>query len=212
MPQQTTVRPTRMELLRIRRRIAIARKGLRLLKLKRQALILEFFKISREAAAMRSDLRNKLRRAYENVHIAEMLAGPLRLEYEAMRIPNISPLGLATKNVMGVRIPEISHSTSFDSAEYLLELPPSINQVVRVFRDLHLALLSVAEKEAALRRLLLEIEKTKRRSNAIENILIPRLERNAKYIKFVFDEMERESFTKLKTVKRKIAQREGAQV
>ncbi|MEM0120288.1 MAG: V-type ATP synthase subunit D [Thermoprotei archaeon] len=209
MPRATNVRPTRMELLRIRRRIAIARKGLRLLKLKRQALILEFFRMSKEAAALRSDLRNKLRRAYESVRIAEMLVGPLRLEYESMRIPTISPLGVATKNVMGVRIPELGQGAVFDGAEQLLEMPASINQVVRVYRELHLALLNVAEKETALRRLLLEIEKTKRRSNAIENILIPRLEQNAKYIKFVFDEMERESFTKLKTVKRKMAQREG---
>lgn len=210
MPQPMNVRPTRMELLRIRRRIAIARKGLKLLKLKRQALILEFFRMSREVAAMRGDLKNKLRKAYESVHIAEMLAGPLRLEYESMRIPTISPLTLTTKNVMGVRIPEVSQAASFDSAEHLLELPASINQVVRVYRDLHVALLNIAEKETALRRLLLEIEKTKRRSNAIENILIPRLERSAKYIKFVFDEMERDSFTKLKTVKRKLAEREGA--
>jgi Archaeal/vacuolar-type H+-ATPase subunit D len=63
--------------------------------------------------------------------------------------------------------------------------------------------LQVAEKETALRKLLLEIEKTKRRSNAIENILIPRLEQAAAYIKFMFDEMERENFTRLKKVKAK---------
>jgi len=68
--------------------------------------------------------------------------------------------------------------------------------------------LDVAEKETALRKLLVEIEKTKRRCNAIENVLIPRLQANARFIKFRFDEMERENFTKLKTVKRKMAQRE----
>jgi V/A-type H+-transporting ATPase subunit D len=68
--------------------------------------------------------------------------------------------------------------------------------------------LDVAEKETALRKLLIEIEKTKRRSNAIENVLIPRLQANARYIKFRFDEMERENFTKLKNVKRKMAVRQ----
>ena len=57
----------------------------------------------------------------------------------------------------------------------------------------------------------MEIEKVKRRSNAIENVLIPRLQANARYIKFRFDEMERESFTKLKTVKKKLAEREDAE-
>ena len=69
--------------------------------------------------------------------------------------------------------------------------------------------LDVAEKETALRKLLFEIEKTKRRCNAIENVLIPRLQSTARYIKFRFDEMERENFTKLKTVKRKMNQRDA---
>jgi V/A-type H+-transporting ATPase subunit D len=187
----------------------MARKGLKLLKLKRQALILEFFNMSKTVASLRGDLRSKLAKSYETIHIAEMLAGPLRLEYESMRIPKLRPLNLRSKNVMGVRIPEFeSVSAELDGAEYLLELPPSINQTVKAFRAVHKVVLDVAEKETALRKLLLEIEKTKRRSNAIENVLIPRLERNARYIKFVFDEMERESFIKLKTVKRKMSQRE----
>jgi V/A-type H+-transporting ATPase subunit D len=86
-----------------------------------------------------------------------------------------------------------------------------VNQAIRAFTEVHQMVLDVAEKETALRKLLLEIEKTKRRSNAIENVLIPRLQSNARYIKFRFDEMERESFTKLKTVKRKIAEREAAE-
>jgi V/A-type H+-transporting ATPase subunit D len=198
-----------MEYLRTRRRIAMAKKGLKLLKLKRQALILEFFNMSKTVASLRSDLRSRLEKGYESIRIAEMLAGPLRLEYESMRIPTIRPLSLRSKNVMGVRIPEFeSVNAELDGAEYLLELPPSINQAVKAYRAVHKIVLDVAEKETALRKLLLEIEKTKRRSNAIENVLIPRLERNAKYIKFVFDEMERESFIKLKTVKRKMSQRE----
>jgi Archaeal/vacuolar-type H+-ATPase subunit D len=91
--------------------------------------------------------------------------------------------------------------------EYLLELPASINQAIKSFRDIHRMVLDVAEKETSLRKLLLEIERIKRRSNAIENVLIPRLENTAKYIKFRFDEMERENFVKLKSVKTKISQR-----
>jgi V/A-type H+-transporting ATPase subunit D len=141
-----------------------------------------------------------------------MFAGPLRLEYESMRIPKIHELTLKSKNVMGVRIPEVmSQSTSQAGQEYLLEIPASVNQAIRAFTEVHQMVLDVAEKETALRKLLLEIEKTKRRSNAIENVLIPRLQANARYIKFRFDEMERESFTKLKTVKRKISEREAAE-
>lgn len=209
MPVTQNVRPTRMEYLRTIRRIAMARKGLKLLKLKRQALILEFFNMSKKVATLRSGLRERLRRSYESIHIAELFVGPLRLEYESMRIPRLKELILRSKNVMGVRIPEIQayQQVLMTDQEYLLELPASVNQAVKTFRELHSMVLDVAEKETALRKLLIEIEKTKRRSNAIENVLIPRLQANAKYIKFRFDEMERESFIKLKTVKRKMAQR-----
>jgi V/A-type H+-transporting ATPase subunit D len=210
MPTPINVRPTRMEYLRTVRRIAMSRKGLKLLKLKRSALIFEFFAVSKTVASLRSGLQAKLVSGYEGIHNTEMFVGTLRLEYESMRIPKMHELTLKSKNIMGVKIPELSGESSGRAGqEYLLEVPTSINQAIKSFEEVHKLVLDVAEKETALRKLLVEIEKTKRRSNAIENVLIPRLQANARYIKFRFDEMERESFTKLKTVKRKIAQREG---
>jgi len=212
MPAAINVKPTRMELLRTIRRIAVSRKGLKLLKLKRSALILEFFNLSKTVADMRSGLQSKLVKGYEGIHATEMFVGPLRLEYESMRIPRIHELTLKSKNVMGVKIPEItSQATGSAGQEYLLEIPASVNQAIKSFQDVHQMVLDVAEKETALRKLLIEIEKVKRRSNAIENVLIPRLQANARYIKFRFDEMERENFTKLKNVKRKLAEREEAE-
>jgi V/A-type H+/Na+-transporting ATPase subunit D len=209
VPAAINVKPTRMEYLKTVRRIAMSRKGLKLLKLKRSALILEFFNLSKTLADMRSGLQAKLIKGYEGIHSTEMFVGPLRLEYESMRIPRIHELTLKTKNVMGVKIPEItSESSGSTGQEYLLEIPAAVNQAIKAFQDVHQMVLDVAEKETALRKLLMEIEKTKRRSNAIENVLIPRLQANARYIKFRFDEMERESFAKLKTVKKKIAERE----
>jgi V/A-type H+/Na+-transporting ATPase subunit D len=209
LPAAINVKPTRMEYLRTIRRIAISRKGLKLLKLKRSALILEFFNMSKTVADLRSGLQAKLLKGYEGIHSSEMFVGPLRLEYESMRIPRVHELTLKSKNVMGVKIPEVTSESSGQAGqEYLLEIPPAVNQAIKAFQDVHQMVLNVAEKETALRKLLVEIEKTKRRSNAIENVLIPRLQANARYIKFRFDEMERESFTKLKTVKRKMAERE----
>jgi V/A-type H+-transporting ATPase subunit D len=200
-----------MEYLKTIRRIAISRKGLKLLKLKRSALILEFFNMSKTVADLRSGLQAKLIKGYEGIHSTEMFVGPLRLEYESMRIPRIHELTLKSKNVMGVKIPEVtSESSGSAGQEYLLEIPAAVNQAIKAYQDVHQMVLNVAEKETALRKLLMEIEKTKRRSNAIENVLIPRLQANARYIKFRFDEMERESFTKLKTVKKKMAERELA--
>ena len=83
--------------------------------------------------------------------------------------------------------------------------PRSRNRSAR-FQGIYQVVLDIAEKENALRRLLREIEKTKRRASAIENVLVPRLEGIVRYIKFRFDEMERDAFSMLKTVKRKMEQ------
>lgn len=209
MPVAINVRPTRMEYLRTKRRIVMATKGLNLLKLKRSALILEFFNISRKAAALRGGLQTKLLQGYESIRMAEMLAGALRMENEAMKIPKLRKLQIMPKNVMGVRIPKLEGGDGMaDFPGMFLELPASINEAIKTFRQVHQIVLDVAEKETALRKLLYEIEKTKRRSNAIENVLIPRLEAAVKYIKFRFDEMERDTFIMLKTVKRNMAERE----
>ena len=83
------IRPTRIELLRTRRRIVVARKGLNLLKLKRSALIVEFFSISRKAMRLRDELKAKNGPAYRAIRLAEMMEGPTRLENIAMLLPDI---------------------------------------------------------------------------------------------------------------------------
>ena len=207
---QETVRPTRLELLRTRRRIVLAKKGLNLLKLKRSALIVEFFAISKEAMALRGDLQKKIARGYESIRMAEMMEGPTRLENISMLLPDLAPVKVATKNVMGVRTPRVDaglYAPIPPSA--LLDLPTSINESIRHFQGIYRVILDIAEKENALRRLLHEIEKTKRRASAIENVLIPRLQQTVRYIKFRFDELERDAFSMLKTVKRKIEAEEA---
>lgn len=209
MPSVINIRPTRLEYIRTKRRIIVAKKGLKLLKLKRQALILEFFNASKTVAALRSGLQAELVKGYQAIRMAEMLAGAMRLENEAMKIPQLNKLQITPKNVMGVRIPKIEGGKSNQAlTEHLLELPPSINEAIKAFHNVHKMVLDVAEKETTLRKLLLEIEKTKRKSNAIENVFIPRLQAAIKFIIFRLDEMERDTFMMLKTVKRKMGERE----
>ena len=211
MPSVINIRPTRLEYIRTKRRIIVAKKGLKLLKLKRQALILEFFNTSKSVASLRSGLQAELIKGYQAIRMAEMLAGAMRLENEAMKIPQLNKLQITPKNVMGVRIPKIEGGKSNQAlTEHLLELPPSINEAIKAFHNVHKMVLDVAEKETTLRKLLLEIEKTKRKSNAIENVFIPRLLAAIKFIIFRLDEMERDTFMMLKTVKRKMGEREQA--
>jgi V/A-type H+-transporting ATPase subunit D len=209
LPIALNIRPTRLEYIRTKRRILIAKKGLKLLKLKRQALILEFFNTSKTATALRTGLQVELIKGYQSIRMAEMLAGTMRLENEAMKIPQLNKLLIKPKNVMGVRIPKLQggHSEKI-LTEHLLELPISINEAIKAFQQVHKMVLDVAEKETTLRKLLYEIEKTKRKSNAIENVFIPRLLAAVKFIIFRLDEIERDTFIMLKTVKRKMEERE----
>ena len=203
------IRPTRLEYIRAKRRIRIAQKGLKLLKLKRQALILEFFNISKTSARLRGELQSELIKGYQSIRMAEMLDGEMRLENEAMKIPHLKKLQILPKNVMGVRIPKLEGGNREQAiTEYLLELPTSISEAIKTFQELHKIVLDVAEKETTLRKLLYEIEKTKRKANAIENVFIPNLGAAVKFIMFRLDEIERDTFTMLKTVKRKMGERE----
>lgn len=209
MPVGADIRPTRLEYIRAKRRIRIAQKGLKLLKLKRQALILEFFNISKTSARLRSELQAELIKGYQSIRMAEMLDGEMRLENEAMKIPQLKKLQILPKNVMGVRIPKLEGGSREQViTEYLLELPTSISEAIKAFQELHKIVLDVAEKETTLRKLLYEIEKTKRKANAIENVFIPNLAAAVKFITFRLDEIERDTFTMLKTVKRKMGERE----
>jgi V/A-type H+-transporting ATPase subunit D len=203
------IRPTRLEYLRAKKRIKIAQKGLKLLKLKRQALILEFFNISKSSAKLRGELNSELIKGYQSIRMAEMLDGEMRLENEAMKIPQLKKLLITPKNVMGVKIPRLEGGTREQSlTEYLLEIPVSISEAMKAFQEVHKIVLDVAEKETTLRKLLNEIEKTKRKANAIENVFIPRLEEAVKFILFRLGEIERETFVMLKSLKLKISERE----
>jgi V/A-type H+-transporting ATPase subunit D len=208
MANLSNIRPTRLEYIRTKRRIVIAKKGLKLLKLKRQALILEFFNTSKTAAALRENLQSELIKGYEAIRMAEMLAGSMRLENEAMKLPFMKSLEVMSKSIMGVHIPKLVGGQQEIFDERLIEVPTSINESIKAFQRVHKIVLDVAEKENALRKLLYEIERTKRKSNAIENIFIPKLESALKFITFRLDEMERDTFIMLKTVKRKMGERE----
>ncbi len=195
--------------MRAKKRIKIAEKGLKLLKLKRQALIFEFFNISKSSARLRGELNSELIKGYQSIRMAEMLDGEMRLENEAMKIPQLKKLLITPKNIMGVKIPRLEGGRRDQVlTEYLLEIPVSISEAIKAFQEVHKIVLDVAEKETTLRKLLYEIEKTKRKANAIENVFIPGLQAAVKFILFRLGEIERDTFTMLKTVKRKMGERE----
>lgn len=207
--ETSNIRPTRMELLKTKGRIRLAKRGLDLLKLKRSALIMEFFNISKEIKGLRGDVGNTIEKAISSERLAEILSGKLIIENTAFFQPGVKAEVL-TKNVMGVKIPEVkmARESSFMNELYeMISLPTPLMEARENFLGLLNNLLLIAEKEIAMRRLLVEIDKTKRRTNSIENVLIPRLSETAIYIKMKLDEIDRETFITLKMIKGKIEER-----
>jgi V/A-type H+/Na+-transporting ATPase subunit D len=208
MSSRDSVKPTRMELLRLKARIKLANKGLNLLKQKRAALIVEFFKINKKALDLRKQLDANMAKAYNSLAIAEMYEGKIAIESTAYMVNRMKGFAIKTKNVMGVRIPEVSgrdpNFQAIDQQFALMGLSVKRQEAINNFEAALKIILDIAEVENSLRRILVEIDKTKRRVNSIENVLIPRLQGQAKYIAMRFDEMERETFVTLKTIKAKL--------
>lgn len=205
----TDVTPTRMELMKTKDRIKLAVKGHKLLKQKRDALILEFFKILKKARDLRGELAQKMKTAYKSAELAEVYHSISELQTVSLNVRRPIDIDIDVKNVMGVKIPNIIAQME---QKHFLELPTysvagtsaKIDAAVQNFSDVLQLVIKLAETETAIKRLIMEIEKTKRRVNALEFIVMPRLEDQKKMISFRLDEMERDSFVSLKTIKRKL--------
>ena len=178
--------------------------------MKRSALIMEFLGMAKELRSMREALRNDVGLAMESITRAEISEGRLTIERIGF-MSGESEVFINAKNVMGVKIPEIgiSMETAVLSERLrAIAVPASVNDSINAYEKLFRSLINVVEKEKAMRKLLHEIDKTKRRSNAIEFVMIPRLQEQAKYIRMRLDEIERDTFTTLKMVKKKITAQE----
>jgi V/A-type H+-transporting ATPase subunit D len=206
------VNPTRMELIKIKERIALARKGHKLLKQKRDALILEFFKILKKAQDLRGELSAKMKEGYSAVLMAGTYHSVWQLGSVSLNLKKDIDIDIEVKNVMGVKIPYLT--TQMESRHFM-ELPTysvagtsaKIDQAVERFDEVLKIVIKLAESETAMKKLIVEIEKTKRRVNALEFVLIPQLEETQRMISFRLDEMERDSFVSLKSIKRKLEKR-----
>jgi len=215
MAGATDVNPTRMELIKTKERIALAKKGHKLLKQKRDALILEFFKILKKAKDLRGELAQKMAKGYRSLAVAQLYHTVQQLEKVSLDLRKDIDLDIEVKNVMGVKIPtinaEMEHKKFIRLPGYSVAgTSAKIDNAVEEFDEILSMVIKLAETETAIKRLILEIEKTKRRVNALEFVLIPRLDGQKTMISFRLDEMERDSFVSLKSIKRKLEKREQA--
>lgn len=201
--------PTRMELLKTKERIVLARKGYDLLKKKRDALILEFFKIMKKAQHLRGELVEKIAYAYKSVALTSLYHSKSELENISLNLRKNITIDIEIKNVMGVSIPSMETKIEFkplyETPSYSISgTTAKIDDAVERFNEILRITLAIAETETAIKRLIGEMEKTKRRVSALEHILIPQLENQKREISFRLDEMERDSFVSLKMLKKQL--------
>lgn len=200
------VNPTRMELLKLKDREKLAVKGHGLLKEKRNALIMEFFNILERVKGSRENVESKLAEAFEDLTAAQIIMGDLAVKKAAMSVKESIKVDIDSRSVMGVSVPLIEAETSnrnlVERGYGFVDTSAKIDEAARNFEESINLIIELAEIEKTIVLLAEEIESTKRRVNALEHIIIPRMENTVKYIEMRLEEMERENFVRLKMIKK----------
>ncbi|MGA2917813.1 V-type ATP synthase subunit D [Methanoregula sp.] len=199
------VKPTRMELMKTRAQIRLAEQGRDLLRQKMDALIREFFAILSTVSESRDELEQVSRAADLALLIAEATDDPVTLRSASFATRRSITVDIGGKNIMGVPVPVIEKKRVsqklLDRGYGIITTSARIDETAERYEAELDLLIQLAETETAMRRLGTEIQMTRRRVNALEQILIPELKQNAKYIKNAIDEREREDLFRLKKVK-----------
>jgi len=200
------VNPTRMVLTTLKRRLVTATRGHKLMKDKRDELMKQFIELAKEIKVLRDEVEEKMADVYAGFTIANAVMSKELLE-EALMYPKQGvELSVVTKNIMSVDVPTFDFSFKSENTEDVYpygfantsgELDGAISNMIKIFPTL--LDLAAQEKKAAL--LSEEIEKTRRRVNALEYIVIPQLQETIKYIRMKLDENERGNQTRLMKVK-----------
>jgi V/A-type H+-transporting ATPase subunit D len=200
------IKPTRSELIKLRKRIKLAISGHALLKKKRDGLIKEFFNVLEEAKKTQSELSNNYRNAKLKLELARAIDGTIAVKSAALALKETAKIEVKTRNVMGIIVPQVSSDhkvKEFHERGYgIIGTSSYIDEAAEAYEILIKSILTAAEIENTLRKLLFEIDKTKRRVNALEFKLIPSMKAEAKFISLRLEEMEREDIFRLKRIKK----------
>ncbi|WP_436928684.1 V-type ATP synthase subunit D [Halosimplex halobium] len=201
------VKPTRKELMQIEERIELSERGHDTLEQKRDGLIMEFMDILDEAQDVRADLDEKYEEAQNAINMARALDGDVAVRGAAAALKEHPEITTESKSVMGVYIPQIDATKvekSLDERGYgVLGTSARIDEAAEAYEELLDQIILAAEVETAMKKMLDEIETTKRRVNALEFKLLPELRSNQEYIEQKLEEQEREEIFRMKKIKDK---------
>ena len=200
------VNPTRMELTNLKRKLTTARRGHKLLKDKRDELMRRFMELVRENKELRKKVEANIREANAHMAVARSVMSDADIESALMMPMQEMSVDIAEKNVMSVLIPvyESSFKTADSSDIYpygFAFTSTDLDAAVKYVSDIIPDLLRLAETEKSCQLMAAEIEKTRRRVNALEHVMIPQYEETIKYIAMKLEENERGATTRIMKVK-----------
>lgn len=196
------VKATRMEMLQLKKRLKLAKKGHKLLKDKLDELMRQFKLLIADYEGSRADLEKKLEKAY-----GEFLFARAAMEEEslldALRYPGAEALvQSSTRRVMNLTLPVFNVSIEGRVRNYgMFDTPPELDEALEVYKAVLPEIIKLAEQEKAIILIANEIDSTRRRVNSLEYVMIPEIEEAIRYIRLKLDEMERGNTTRLMKVK-----------
>lgn len=205
MAEQVT--PTRSELIKLKGRIALSQRGHKLLKMKRDGLMYELFAVLPKVKDIRRNLVKDYRACLERMSVAQAYEGVINIKSIAYTRATPPTLKVGKKNIMGVVVPRVEGETvSRPLAERgygIVRTSTFVDEAVDAYEALIEEIIRAAELETTFKRLLDEVEKTKRRVNALEFKVIPELTEIRNFISMRLEEIERENLFRLKKIKAK---------
>lgn len=207
----TVVNPTRMELTRLKGKLKTAQRGHKLLKDKRDELMKQFLDTVRELRALRSQVEQDLLRVHGSFTVASALMSAQAMEQALMYPKQSVELTMTFQNIMSVNVPVYHYQTRTEDTGDIFpygfaatsgELDGAVAALGEVFQNM----LKLAQTEKAAQLMAEEIEKTRRRVNALEYVMIPDFQQKIRYISMKLDENERGNITRLMKVKDMVLQ------
>ena len=197
---------TRTELLQRRTQIELAQQGRDLLEKKRDALLVEFMKIMEAVLELGANLRRVAADAHYALAIAQAVDGVVNLQSAALATRGEITVDISGTHIMGVPIPEVAKRNVRRSASErgygITGISSRVDEVAEKFEDELNIIIEMAAIETKLKRLGAEIQKTRRRVNALDQVVIPTLTKQVRYISMALDERSREDLFRLKRVKK----------
>jgi V/A-type H+-transporting ATPase subunit D len=201
--QLIKVRPTKTELIKLKRRLSLAERVQKIVRDRLSILSMEFVETARESVEARRRLLDQFSQTYKALSIAAGYHGYIALEKELVATEGVSKIAAGSRNIAGVRTPsfELTGAERAIQRYSLVDTSSCVDRAAQLAEKCLESIAELAESQRSLELLGMEIARTKRISNALEYVMIPWLQATVKYLYMKFEERDREEKVRLKRIK-----------